>query len=89
MAWMVAVCVVVLHRVYRRRKGKDLRKIPLAPGSFPGLGHIKLVQVCSCKWSRAALRTATMVYRCRARDRSLVWSHGDAENRLKREKRQQ
>ena len=63
-AWLVAGCVVVLHRVHRRRKAKDLRKIPLAPGSFPILGHIQLVKVCPCQRIRAALLTATMVDRC-------------------------
>lgn len=43
--WMISGCAVVLHRWHRRRKGKDLHKIPLAPGSFPVLGHLEIVKV--------------------------------------------
>lgn len=43
--WLVAGCAVVVHRWHRRRKAKDLYKIPLAPGSFPVLGHVEVVKV--------------------------------------------
>lgn len=43
--WLVVGCAILLQRQRRRRKRKDLAKIPLAPGSLPLLGNIAIAQV--------------------------------------------
>eukprot|EP00892_Ulva_mutabilis_P010425 jgi/Ulvmu1/7755/UM039_0063.1 len=44
---VATVCVFVLHRVRRRRRQKDVPKIPLAPGTVPIIGNIGLIKAYS------------------------------------------
>ena len=42
---VAAVCAFVLHRVRRRKRLKDLPRIPLAPGTLPVIGNFGVVKV--------------------------------------------
>lgn len=43
--WAALGVVLVVDRIRRRRRSKDLRKLPRAPGYVPLVGNVGLVKV--------------------------------------------